>query len=198
MYKDLQAEERKRVREGGEEVLGEEEKEKVLHQDHPHVRILLRKVEYHFDHDETDEAEDCVKELLKVTNNDPHIRHQMGIVHIKRGDFEAAEKLYRELAELKLDAKHFVNLGQVLLMQEKLEEALDAYLYGLEMNREYANNFMQVGYVYERLQRPEEAKDMYYKALEMESENTELREHLIKLEEASGNSIKAEYLREGV
>lgn len=180
MYKELQAEERQKVREDAEHMPTEEDEKKIT-EDHPHIRLLLRKTEYHFDHNEVDDAEKCVRELLELTDHDPHIQHQMGIVYIKRGDFEAAERLYRKLTALKLDAKHFVNLGQALLMQEKLDEALDAYLYGLEMNREYANNFMQVGYVYERLGKNEEAKEMYSKALEMEPDNAELREHVESL-----------------
>lgn len=185
LYKELQAEERTKVREREikkEELEDEsaiEDKGRVANE--VHVKLLLRKVEYHFDHNEVDSAEACVHELLKLTDNDPHIQHQMGIVHIKRGDWVAAERLYRELTKLKLDAKHFVNLGEALLMQEKLEQALDAYLYGLEMNREYAGNFMQAGYVYELLGQMKEAKEMYEKALGIEPENGELRQHLCQL-----------------
>jgi|GEM_PF-3642046 len=185
LYKELQAEERAKVRdhEMGQDELNDEAgvDDKGRVKDEAHIKILLRKVEYHFDHDEVDEAEVCVRELLELSENDPHIVHQMGIVHIKRGDFYAAEKLYRELTELKLDAKHFVNLGEALMMQEKLDDALDAYLYALEMSREYANNFMQAGYCYERLGQMQEAKDMYMKALEMEPENGALREHVMQL-----------------
>ena len=181
MYKELQAEERKKIREDGQGVPDEEE-ERNMTEDHPHIRVLLRKVEHHFDNDEIGDAEICIRELLELTGNDPHMRHQMGIVYIKRGDLDAAEKLYRDLTKLKLDAKHFVNLGEVLLRQERLEEALDAYLYGLEMNREYAHNFMQAGYVYERLGQFQEAREMYQKALEIEPDNIELREHLESLQ----------------
>lgn len=186
LYKELQAEERAKVREREmrrEELEDEsaiENKGRVANE--AHIKGLLRKVEYHFDHDEVDPAETCVKELLSLTGNDPHIQHQMGIVHIKRGDWVAAERLYRELTKLKLDAKHFVNLGEALLMQEKLEQALDAYLYGLEMSREYAGNFMQAGYVYELLGQMKEAKEMYEKALEIEPENGELLTHVSQMQ----------------
>ncbi len=201
LYKELQAEERAKVRAEEEGVeLGEganiEDKGRVKNE--AHIKLLLRRVEYHFDNNEVDEAEACVLELLDLTENDPHIQHQMGIVHIKREDWDAAEKLYSELTKLKLDAKHFVNLGQVYMMKDRLDEALDAYMYALEMSKEYANNFMQAGYCYELLKQPEEAAEMYYKALELEPENSELREHLIDLEEAAGNLIKVEYLREGM
>ena len=202
LYKELQAEERAKVREREMEQseLSDEEgiEDKGRVSNEAHIKLLLRKVEYHFDHNEVDEAEVCVTELLRLTGNDPHIIHQMGIVHIKRKDWPAAERLYRELTSMKLDAKHFVNLGEVLMRQEKLDAALDAYLYALEMSREYANNFMQAGYCYEKLGQSQEAKDMYYKALEIEPDNGALREYLIRLEEASGNHIKGEYLKEEV
>lgn len=178
----MQAEERAKVRAaelGQSDEQIPEDKGRIANE--AHIKSLLHKVEYHFDNDEVDEAEVYVRELLKLTNNDPHIQHQLGIVHIKRGDLVAAEALYRELTKLKLDAKHFVNLGEVLLMQEKLEESLDAYLYGLEMNRDYAENFMQAGYVYEKLGQPKEAKEMYEKALEIEPENMELRTYINSL-----------------
>ena len=185
LYKELQAEERAKVRE--RELLKEELEDESTIEDkgrvanESHIKLLLRKVEYHFGRDEINAAEAAIRELLQLTDNDPHIQHQLGIVYIKRGDLASAELLYRELTKLKLDAKHFVNLGEVLMMQEKLEEALDAYLYGLEMNRDYAQNFMQVGYVYERLGQMKEAKGMYEKALEIEPENAELAAHIANM-----------------
>ncbi|MDP4007892.1 MAG: tetratricopeptide repeat protein [Candidatus Peregrinibacteria bacterium] len=182
LYKQMQAEERAKVRArelGQIDDASIEGRGRIANESH--IKSLLHKVEYHFDNNEVDDAEACVVELLELSGNDPHIQHQMGIVHIKRHDWEKAEALYKELTKLKLDAKHFVNLGEVLLMQEKLEEALDAYLYGLEMNRDYAENFMQAGYVYEKLGHPKEAKEMYEKAFEIEPENIELRTYIENL-----------------
>ncbi len=173
--------------------------EVVIHGQKPEhetqVQLLLRRVDYYTEQEQFDDAKKYVEELLHLTENNPHVLHKLGIIHIKQNRFSDAETLYRDLTKLKLDAMHFVNLGQCLLSQSKLDEALDAYLYALEMNREYAHTFMQAGFIYEQLGKFTEAKEMYYGALEIEPDNIDLHTHLIELEEASGNIVEAEYLK---
>lgn len=160
------------------------------------IRVLLKKLDNKLEKNELDDAEKIVAELREKTGDDPHVIHKLGIIHIKRGDFARAEEIYRELTKLKLDAMHFSNLGQAILEQGRLDEALDAYLYALEMNKEYAHTFMQAGYIYEKLGKKAHAREMYYDALRLEPENSGLREYLIGIEEADGNLLKAQILTE--
>lgn len=160
------------------------------------IKSLFKKIDYHIEHENFDDAENCIMELREILNDDPHVIHKLGIVKIRQRNLNDAIAIYQELTKKKLDAMHFVNLGQCLLEIEKYEEALDSYLYALEMNKEYAHTFMQAGYIYEKLNRPQEAIKSYESALEIEPENAELRNHIMELKVRFPKNEESEIIKE--
>ena len=77
--------------------------------------------------------------------------NQVGTVHIYAGRFEAARNGFEEALEH--DPRHYralTNLGNALLEEGEVDEAIDCYQRALALNEEFANAHHNLGVAYRR------------------------------------------------
>jgi tetratricopeptide (TPR) repeat protein len=112
---------------------------------------------------------DALELFTAYTNQNPENawgHFMLGLSSWKAGDPETAEEVFRE--GLLLDPDHLktlVNLGRVLMDQEKPEEALVPLQRAVELAPQNADAYRVLGRAYHNLQRSQEAEQAYKETL---------------------------------
>jgi Tfp pilus assembly protein PilF len=157
---------------------GKKKKEPVGHTpkstkpENAETKLLYSQAIIFFDRGELDEAE---KKLIQITSTDHDFHeagHKLGLVYLKRGDFEKAESIFKQLVSRATDdAIFYSNLGRALYEQEKFGEALASYLKSIDIDDSRPGRFLSAAEVYRQLGDNEKAQEMYQKALELDPSN---------------------------
>ncbi len=119
----------------------------------------------------TDQAYEALKEVRPAPS---HVHDLIGTGNqaSKQGDWQTAETAYRAALEL---APHYADiavlLGQTLMEQSRLPEAVQSFNLALQTNPEYAEAHALLGITYRRLDQEPEAMTAFRRALELDPDH---------------------------
>jgi tetratricopeptide (TPR) repeat protein len=140
------------------------------------------------------------KEQLLARENLMTALESRGKEALAFGDLELCERRTREMLELdRLDAKNFLELGDILARRKKLEEALDAYRWAGRLGPPAtATAWYMAGQCLEALGRRAEAADCYLQTLACDPLGISAAERLSEVAAALGWAVLAEWSRRQV
>jgi predicted O-linked N-acetylglucosamine transferase (SPINDLY family) len=151
-------------------------------------------------------AEQICRAVLQAEPNEHRALHMMGIVGLRRGDYQGAQPwLERAVAANPNEAAYLSNLGLALSGQGKLEEATAYYRRALLVNPDYPEANNNLGVVLRDLGQPEEAAKYYEHALTVRPTYADAHNNLAivlydmgRFEQAESHFRKAISLKPGV
>jgi tetratricopeptide (TPR) repeat protein len=115
---------------------------------------------------------------------------------LKDGDLEGAEATYRQIIDLEPDhADGYIGLGSSLVLQARLDEALDSYTKALSITPDSAEALIGMGSINYRKGDYQTAVELYRSAVSLDSRNPNaLWGFAISLNELGQGSQALEYL----
>ncbi|XP_046848454.1 cell division cycle protein 16 homolog [Xenia sp. Carnegie-2017] len=127
-------------------------------------------------------AERFFNQALTIAPDDPSVKHELGLVAFKNGNFAKAEKCFLEalhsvegLSEgIVLDTWEPLvnNLGHALRKQGKYDEALEYHQQALLLVPQNSQTLSSIGFVYSLLGKYEDAINYFHKALSLRRDDT--------------------------
>ena len=130
-------------------------------------------------------AEVFYRKVLAVSPAHP-AGHYLGILFAQRGDYRQAEPLLRQATLLDPDNPAcFVNLGNALKAQGKLEEAAGAYRCSLDI-KPMAETYYNLGNMLQAMGRLEEAQENYRQAIELRPDYADACNNMAYAQQALG------------
>jgi tetratricopeptide (TPR) repeat protein len=102
------------------------------------------------------------KELLAFKPHASEIHLNLGNVHLRLTEMEAAENCFRKAIELDpMEANAYLGLGNLYFKQDKTEEAANCWEIYKKLNRQNANVWLNLGIAYDKLGEPVKAMENY-------------------------------------
>ena len=114
-----------------------------------------------------EEALSNLQYLEKYFPEDSEILYNLGILYEKVKDLEKAEKTYIKAIEISPQEDFYYNLGEVLVSQEKWNEAIDAFQTVLKTDPQDGNCYFNLGLCYYNKEEKNLAIDCFQKAIEL-------------------------------
>ena len=149
------------------------------------------KGDMHFGRNEFDEAEGFF--LAAIAADETHLdsHHKLGLMYLKKEDFQQAELYFSKLVNLKKDAIYFSNLGAALYRQARLIEAAEAYENAIALDDKRAERLQSLAQVYHELGDAEKALKYFELASRRKPKDNDLKiilvdyyEQVARLEDA--------------
>lgn len=158
------------------------------------TKILFTQAMTHYENGDLNEAANKLEKLLKVKPDHHSAQLKLGLIYLKKGAFDKAENIFKKLIEA--DDKQAVfhsNLGRALYEQKKFNEALEAYLNSINLDKTRAARFLSTAEVYRALSQPVKAEEMYKRACDIEPDNTDFLLAFAHYEAELGKKTQAKY-----
>jgi len=139
-----------------------------------------------------DEAENELRETIKINPNIPLVHFDLGILLGKLKRFEEAEKEYREAIRINPgDAGVHYNLGILHYELKRFEEAEKEYKEAIRIKTDFARAHNNLGVLLGKLKRFEEAEKEYKEAIKVKPNIAEFHVNLGDLYFRTGRSEEA-------
>jgi predicted TPR repeat methyltransferase len=114
-----------------------------------------------------DIAKTGYEELLKIDADDPDALHFLGLLRFQQRQPLEAERLIRlSLSHAPRNPHAWNNLGNVLFLTNRLDQAADAYLNAVEIDMEFGAPWKNLGECLERAGSPERAIALFQHIIE--------------------------------
>jgi tetratricopeptide (TPR) repeat protein len=112
------------------------------------------------------EARRHYEDVLRFRPDDAKALHYYGVLRHALGDTQTAVLLIRRsLRQTRTDSQAWLNLGQILLEQERLDDALDAFRNAARFDCDLADAWYSIGICQQRLGDPVAAVSAFDRAL---------------------------------
>ncbi len=160
------------------------------------VRKAFLRADVFFGRNQLDEAEPL---LIAILNEEPgHLdaHHKLGLLYMKRGDFQNAELYFSKLVNLKQDPVYFSNLGAALYQQQRLIEAAEAYENAISLDDRRAERLQSLAQVYFELGEDEKALHNFERAARRKPKDEGLKLILADYYERLGDVERAKRMLE--
>jgi len=116
----------------------------------------------------------------------------LAIVEMQLGDDEAAlVHLQAAVRAAPREAVHRYNLGNLLALRKRYEEAIHSLLWATEIDPDYVNAYNELGNVYLELDRPAEARRAFEDGLKRDRTQAKLHKNLARVALAEGDAREA-------
>jgi tetratricopeptide (TPR) repeat protein len=139
-----------------------------------------------------EDAEDRLREVLRVEPDAAEIRTTLGLILERRGDLAAAAVEYRRAAEVDPGAAvPRNNLGNLAKRDRDLEEAERWYREAIEADAYFMGAYNNLALVYQERGEVDRAIELYTRALEKAPTNAIVLNNLASLHYAAGNRTEA-------
>lgn len=169
----------------------DEESKEDLVENFASARKSFQKGEMHFSKNELEDAENCLIMAIESDQTYLDAHHKLGLLYMKKGDFQQAELSFSKLVNLKKDPIYFSNLGATLYSQQRLLEAAEAYENAIALDDRRAERLESLAQVYHELNDFEKALKYFEIAARRKPKNIELKEILIDYYEREGKITEA-------
>ncbi|WP_292935054.1 tetratricopeptide repeat protein [Noviherbaspirillum sp.] len=113
------------------------------------------------------EAEALYRHVLQVMPNNPDALHLLGMVEHQRGNNDLAVDLINTAIQHGPSGPMYCNLGLLLLVQNKVDMALDNFRRAIDVDPGYVTSYINLGAALKNLGRRDEAIPYLQKALSL-------------------------------
>ncbi|HSD61071.1 MAG TPA: tetratricopeptide repeat protein, partial [Burkholderiales bacterium] len=139
-----------------------------------------------------DQAAALYERVLGLDPRHPDALHLLGVVALRKGDPARAEKLILQAIKRNpAAALYHVNLGNALLEQGKIDQALDALRRALRLQPDSVEALNNLANALQKSGRPEEAVPLYLRAVELRPEHLPAYPNLAAAYRGLGQAGKA-------
>ncbi len=176
----------------GEEALKEED----LPELEGGTRKAFLRADVFFGRNQLEEAEPLFMAIIKEDPSHLDAHHKLGLLHMKRGDFQNAELYFSKLVNLKQDPVYFSNLGAALYQQQRLVEAAEAYENAIALDDRRAERLQSLAQVYFELGDDEKALYNFERAARRKPKDEGLKLILADYYERMGDPERAKRILE--
>jgi tetratricopeptide (TPR) repeat protein len=124
--------------------------------------------------------------LTKYFPEDAELQYNIGILHEKSKDFEAAKKSYQKAIELSPQNDFYYNLGEVLVTLKEWNEAIEMFKKVLKTDPIDGNCYFNIGLCYFHLDEINLATDNFQKAVDLNPQDLYAHFYLGNIYQSSG------------
>jgi len=108
-----------------------------------------------------------------------NLHKDLGDLYLTIGDYKSSEKEYKmALSIANMYPDIWLNLGKLYMIQDKFQNALEAFEKCIEINKNFMNGYVEKGLVLYKMKRLEEAKNVWLEGLKIEPDNIKIKVYL--------------------
>jgi len=173
---------------------GESKQPEHTHDPQTQIKILYTQAVMHYENGDLEEASEHLIKVLQIDDTHTDSNLKLGLIFLKKGLFDKAESVFKKLiTQTDNDPVLHSNLGRALYEQKKFDEALDAYLKSISLDKTRAARYLSTAEVYKALSEPLKAEEMYKKACDLAPENADFLLTFAHFEMELGKATQAKY-----
>ncbi len=134
---------------------------------HEIVWQMTKKAEALVESHKYPEAEKLTRRLIKITPDNIQLAKLLGESCYRQGKFQEAYEIYQKLSEKRPeDAANYNNMGQCLVMQNRLNEGINKLLVARDLDPDFPTIYLNLSTAYEKIGNKDAALDNYKRYLE--------------------------------
>jgi len=139
-----------------------------------------------------EEAEEALKQAIRLEPDDTIAGLKLGIVYILLGRKEDAEEALKQAIHFNPDdAEAYLKLGIIYTNLRCYEEAKEKFKQAIQLDPDYAEAYLKLGVIYILLEQDKKAEEIFKKVIHLNPNDAELRIKLGAIYTALGQNEEA-------
>lgn len=143
-----------------------------------HIDALLSFMQCQIENKRYEQAIKNGEHILELDSKQPDINYLLATAHMHKGETAKADQYYRQQIEENPNLESYYNVGVILSLKNRYQEAIHYFLEALIYNPDYVDAHLNLASIYMKRQEYEKARNHYYKVESLQPDNQEVK-HLL-------------------